>query len=183
MRSTRIAPWSCRRGSIALPLLLACSGCIERRIDGDVTTYGYETWVVLAVGVGGIVAAPVGWALRKWIARLGYILMILGPLAAILVAPAMWTERVVVDANHFEHSAAVPGSNDSSVPFDDVAALHYRSAVEGSGRRSRRNHRLDVTRKDGRVQTIDLGTLYQEAVGEIFKRAAARGIRLSEDHQ
>jgi hypothetical protein len=152
-------------------------------VRGDVSTYGFETWIVLGVAVGGVVAAPVGWFLRKRIARLGYVLLIVGPIATILVAPMMWTDRVIIDSNHFERSSAMPGSNNQSLRFDDVLALHYYSKVERSGRRSRRKHYLDVTRKGGLAQTIELGTLFQEAIGEILERAAAKGIQVSEDHQ
>lgn len=174
---------SLRRWLIAIPMLIACTGCIQRTVKGDVSTYGFETWILLVIAVGGLVAAPAGWVLRNRIARLGYALLILGPLAVFFLAPMMWTDRVVVDSNHFERSSAMPGSNNHSISFDQVSALHYRSAVERSGRRSGRKYYLDVTRKDGQVQTIPLGQLFQEAVKEVFERAASKGIEVSEDHQ
>jgi len=168
---------------VIVPILLACAGCIQRTVRGDVSTYGFEMWVVLGIAVGGIVAAPAGWFLRKRVARLGYALLILGPIATIFIAPTMWTDRVVVDSEHFERTSAMPGSNNQSVRFDDVRSLHYHSRVERSGRRSSRKYYLDVNQKSGQVQTISPGTLFQEAMGEIFERAAAKGIAVSEDHQ
>ena len=181
MRSMRFSPLSSGRWLIAI--LFACAGCIQRTEHGDVSTYGFETWIMLATAVGGVVAAPVGWLLRKRSTRLGYGLLILGPLAVFFLVPVMWTDRVIVDSNHFERSSAMPGSNNQSIRFDDVLAMHYHSAVERSGRRSSRKYYLDVTRKDGPVQTITLGTLLQEAIKEILGRSVAHGIKVSEDHQ
>lgn len=183
MRSMRFLPRAIGRWMVIVPILLACAGCIQRSARGDVSTYGFETWVVLGIALGGIVAAPAGWFLRKRTARFGWALLILGPIAAIFIAPSMWTDRVVVDSEHFARSSAMPGSNNQSIRFDDVSALHYRSKVERSGRRSSRKYYLDVTQKSGQVQTISLGTLFQEAIGEIFERAAAKGIPVTEDHQ
>lgn len=183
MRPMPFSPQPSRRWWPAIPISLACAGCIQRTVRGDVSTYGFETWVMLAIAVGGIVAVPAGWYLRKRIARLGYALLILGPLAVIFLTPVMWMDRVVVDPDHFERSSAMPGSKNHSVRFADVAAMRYHSRVERSGRSSGRKYYLDVTRKDGQVQTISLGTLLQEALGEIADRAAARGIQVSEDHQ
>jgi hypothetical protein len=181
VRSMRFSPLSSGRWLIAI--LLACAGCIQRTEHGDVSTYGFETWILVGTAVGGVVAAPVGWLLRKRIARLGYALLILGPLVVFLLVPTMWTDRVIVDSNHFERSSAMPGSSNQSIPFGEVLAMRYHSAVEKSGRRSSRKYYLDVTRKDGQVQTITLGSLFQEAIKEIFRRAAAKGIKVSEDHQ
>ena len=142
-----------------------------------------ETWIIVAAAAGGVVAAPVGWLLRKRIARLGYALLILGPLAVFLLVPMMWMDRVIVDSNHFERSSAMPGSNNQLIRFDDVLAMHYHSAVERNGRRSSRKYYLDATRKGGQVQTIPLGTLLQNAIKEILERSAAKGIMVSEDHQ
>lgn len=183
MDSIRFSLARSRRWLVAVPILLSCAGCIQKTVRGDVSTYGFESWVVLGLAFGGVVAAPAGWLLRKRIARLGYGLLILGPIATLLIAPVMWTDRVIVDSNHFERSSAMPGSNNQSVRFDEVQALHYHSRVERSGRRSSRKYYLDVTRKDGQVQSISLGTLFQEAIGEIFERASDKGIQISEDHQ
>jgi hypothetical protein len=177
----RFSPLSSRWWLIAI--LLACAGCIQRTVHGDVSTYGFETWIIVGAAVGGAVATPVGWLLRKRIARLGYALLLLGPAAVFLLVPAMWMDRVIVDSNHFERSSAMPGSNNQSIRFDEVLAMHYHSAVEGNGRRSSRKYYLDVTRKDGQFQTIPLGTLLQQAIKEILSRSAAKGIQLSEDHQ
>jgi hypothetical protein len=183
VRSDLFSLQSRRRWLVAMPILVACAGCIQKTAKGDVSTYGFETWIVLCVAVGGALAVPVGWWLRKRNARFGYALLILGPLALILLAPAIWTDRVVVDSKHFERSSAMPGSINESISFDDVLGLHYHSAVERSGRRSNRKYYLDVTRKGGQVQTIALGTLFQAALEEILIRAAEKGIKVSEDHQ
>src|SRR5262249_17239340 len=89
------------------------TGCVKRTVEGDTSVYTMEGWAIGAVAVVGLVAMPAGWMLRKKVARLGYLLMIVGPLALIFGVPMMWMDRVKVDSEHFERTSGLTGSDNT----------------------------------------------------------------------
>ena len=65
--------------------------------EGATTTFRYELWVPICAFLGGLVAVPAGLVLRQKSTRYGWALIILGPLAAVFLAPSVFLDRVVVD--------------------------------------------------------------------------------------
>src|SRR5262245_58162227 len=82
-------------------LLLGLSGCVRETTEGATHTFEYELWVSATILLAGLIAGPAGWFLRRTSDRLGWGLMIVSPLAAVLFAPTLFFERVVVDDTTF----------------------------------------------------------------------------------
>src|SRR5688572_10959682 len=83
-------------------LVAAASGCVRQAEEASVKQFSYELWLPLGLLVGGIVAAPAGWYLRKSAGRVAWALLIGGPVAALMFAPSLLRDRVTVSADSFD---------------------------------------------------------------------------------
>jgi hypothetical protein len=167
--TTRRSIWVCLAG-----FTLCLAGCYERSVEGAASVYGFADWVRMLVIVGGLIGVPVGWLLRRWSDRLGFVLMGLSPILLIIVAPGLFNDRVVVDA---EHSEARYGfwfaPSDHHVRFDDLQQIRYVLVRDSRGRGS---YELQCQTRLGDVVTVHAGDLVSKAVPEILERARARGV-------
>jgi hypothetical protein len=55
--------------TFAAAILCCTSGCIQETTEGSTHTFTYEWWVPTAALLGGLVAVPAGWMLRRSSAR------------------------------------------------------------------------------------------------------------------
>jgi hypothetical protein len=160
-------------------MLLTASGCYERTTQGDQAIYHFAWWLGPAVIVGAILAVPAGWALRKVSERFGFALMILGPVLLVMVAPAMFSDRVVVDKDHFEARYGIWFSPSvHSIRFDDLREIRY---VKTRGARGRTNWQLHCITKGGETRAVSAGDLVRQTVPEILDRARAKGLQVTTD--
>lgn len=174
MRTKRFSP----RNAVLLVSMIVIAGCVEHQTKGSESTYRMEAWAIAAVGIGGIAMGVAGWFVRTKIARLGWVMLILGPVCTIFVAPMMYFDVVKVDDQHFERKAGFGGTSESH-RFDDIGSMHYYSQTTGFGRRRRTNYYLDLGMKSGQTQRVSMGTLMQAARDEIMSRAQAKGIAVT----
>jgi hypothetical protein len=158
-------------------VLCSASGCYEKAVHGDQSVYSFATWLRILAIVGGIVMIPAGWFLRRASEKYGYTVVALGPLFLLVVAPAMFNDRVVVDAEHFEARYGIwisPYTH--NVRFDDLREIHH---VGVPGRRNRTTYQLHCFRKDGgEPEVVPIGDLVVNAVPEILDRAAAKKVHV-----
>jgi hypothetical protein len=165
------------RGVLILVGLLALcfvSGCYERVSLGNQSLYHFAWWLGPAVIAAGILAVPIGWFVRKQNGRWGFVLMVMGPVLLIIAAPAMYSDRVLIDEEHFETRYGFWFSPTvQNIRFDDLQAIRY---VAVRARRGRTNYELRCTRKSGGEATVHAGDLVKNAVPEILTRAKAKGI-------
>jgi hypothetical protein len=156
--------------------LLAVSGCYERVAHGEQSVYQFAWWLGPAVIAGGILGMPVGWFLRRVNERWGFVLMILGPVVLVMVAPAMYIDRVVVDGDHFEARYGMWFSPSvHSIKFDDLRQIRY---VKVKGARERTNYQLNCITKAGETRVVHAGDLVRNTVPEILARAKAKGLNV-----
>ena len=122
---------------LALPLAFL-AGCVKEQTDGSSSTFTYELWVPALIFLGGVAAAPLGWVLRQKSGRLGWGLMIAGPVAALVFAPTMFLDKIVVDADHFQVRTGIVGMAEThSIKFADLKAVHL-TVKTSRGRRGRK---------------------------------------------
>ncbi len=165
--------------SLVLPALLFFSGCYERVEKGDQPVYHFAWWMGPAIIAGAIAALPAGWFLRSVNKRMGYGLLFLGPFLLVAVVPAMYSNRVVVDDQHFECSYGMWFSPTvHSIRFDSLREIHI-ARVRGA--RGKVNVHLNCLTRSGETQTVHAGDLVKQALDEILERAAAHGVRVTED--
>jgi hypothetical protein len=127
----------------------------------------------------GIVGFAGGIPLRTKNPRLGWALMILGPLAAVIMGPGMMMDKVVVDKQHFSLVTGfwfAPTKHD--VKFADVASIDLiMEETRGARGRKNQNYYLLCHKKGGADQKVPVGTLMQEgAARAVLDEARELGI-------
>ena len=157
-------------------------GCVRRSNVAGTTTYGFELWLPAMFFFGGIAACAFGWLLRRKIARLGWILIALGPISTLIMAPNMFMDRVTVNNEGFTLRTGFwfyPTAH--SVSFKDVKMLAL-SAEERRGRRGRKStsYYLICHHKSGDIEKVPVGTLMQEgAIQRIIATANGQKIEIA----
>ena len=159
-------------------LLLFFSGCVNEEIEGDRHTFTYELWLPALVLVGGIVAGVAGFFLREATGRLGWALLIGGPIAAIFFAPSLFLERAVVDDSMFSNQSGIWGlTAGTEVQLDEIKSIRITSKEVRSRRRRSTNYYLVCTTNDGSDVTIPVNNKVSETAGAyLLRQAAGRGI-------
>jgi hypothetical protein len=154
--------------------ILFASGCYEQSVRGDQSVYGFAWWVGVGVIVGSLIAVPLGWVIRRWSGRWSFVLIVMGPLLLVFVAPAMFLDKVVVDREHFEARYGFWFSpTRHNLRFDDMRELRY---VETRDRKNRVKYELHCVMKAGDTRVVHVGDLVQFAVPEILERAKAKQV-------
>src|SRR4051794_33830495 len=87
---------------LLVPCCLFLAGCVTKSESGAEVTVHYEWWLPLGMLVAGVLAIPIGLAVRKNSTRLGWGLIIAGPIAALGFAPSFLFERVFIHDRGFE---------------------------------------------------------------------------------
>jgi hypothetical protein len=160
---------------MSLMLFVAmASGCVRETTNGDEHRFSYELWVPGLLFLGGLIATPAGWYLRETTARLGWGLLILGPIAAFGFAPSMFLDHVEVRPDGFSRHSGIYGMTaNAEVKFTDVNHMHL-STVEERGRRGRKVMRTYIMweMKDGSTVKLPAGNDVVEAAAQTMVDAA-----------
>jgi hypothetical protein len=166
---------------LIIPACLFLAGCVTKSASDSGTTVRYEWWVPVGVFAAGIVVVPLGLVLRRVTERYAWVLIIGGPLAALVLAPNLLLERTHVDDQGFEvHSGFMGMTAEQKVKFDDVKSIRLTNEETG-GRHSREIEVLFFEMKSGPTVKLPLNNDVKIEAGlEIAMRAKARGIALVE---
>jgi hypothetical protein len=167
-----------RCGAVALVAMLA--GCVKEDVRGDTSVFSFESWVAGLVIVGGLAAAPLGFAIRRKIPRLGWVLMIAGPILLVMVGPGMFLDKATVDKDHFEAQYGMWfAPSHVNVKFDDLQSIHFSAETKGFGRRRRTERNMDMTFKSGQSQRVSMGDLLRHVWRRIAERAQEKGVAVT----
>lgn len=170
-------------------LLIGCfltllAGCTRQTQSGDTTTIKFETWVPVSVIFAGIAAFAAGLFLRTRNGRFGWVLLILGPLAAILMGPGMFNDKVTVNPRHFTLQVGfwfAPNIHD--VTYADIGNIKI-IMEETRGARGRRNksYYLLCHMKSGADKKVPMGELMKSGGAEqVIEQAQKLGIAVTDD--
>jgi hypothetical protein len=171
---------------------ICCTGCIQETIEGSTHTFTFEWWVPTLTLLGGLATAPVGWILGRsgwrlfrWRGRWSLaLLLFLGLNVAILMAPAMYNDRSVVDDNSFFYTTGFWWNQTvHDVKLDDLVRIRI-IVEEKKGRhgRKREHYYLVFERKDGTSAKMSEGHTTGRAAARLFlKHANERGIPLVDE--
>jgi hypothetical protein len=168
---------------VAIACLLGVGGCVDRTVKGNnVAEYGFSWWVGTLVVLGGLLAMPLGWVLRRSSRRLMVVGLVLGPVLLLLIGPPMFLDGVTVDDRHFEGRYGVWFSptrfNVAYADLDHINVVTWQERSRRGGTRTKQ--RLDCVGKAGGTTTIQLGDLLKYARNEMLDRAHAAGVRVFE---
>ncbi len=171
-------PPAVQRHAILVAALMLCflAGCYEHVSRGNESIYRFEWWLGPAIIAGGILAVPVSWFLRKW--KWGFVLLVMGPILLVIVAPSLYSDRVLIDDDRFEARYGFWFSPTiQQVRFADLREIRY---VAVRVHRGRTDYELHCVNDAGKVDVVPAGDLVINAVPEILARAKARGVRIVE---
>lgn len=149
--------------------LFLLAGCYQRVASDEGFVISFQPWVPLLVALGGLALVPVGILLfaRRHRFR-GALIMIVGPLVAIGVAPGMYLDRVVLDeqgfyARHgFWWSPTIHRINYKDLRMIKLA-VEQRTTRNGTDY----NYFFDCVFKDGKTERVPLGDIMRESLPEI----------------
>lgn len=165
--------------AIPLAILLCLTvGCVSSEVDGRTTTYTYEIWAPLTVLVGGVTALPFGVLLLKRIKRLGIVVLISGLIAAVMVAPSMFRDQVIVSDEDLHLRTGFWGLTAvHHVQFADVESVTFEREVK-RGRRGRKrvSEFLLFQTRQGVARVPVSNRLTRAAMEDIIARLGKRGI-------
>src|SRR5689334_3841920 len=131
-------------------LLLVLGGCVQESQTNGERIFQYELWVPLSVLFAGILAMPIGYALRERTARMGWSMVVLGPLAAMFLAPSLFRDRVTVSSNRFHIQTGIWGlTSVHTVNFADIKQIHVTSEKVVRRRGLRNDYYLNCQKKSG----------------------------------
>jgi hypothetical protein len=148
-------------------------------VDGE-TIYRFAPWLVALTVMAGLAAVPVGWLLRRWSTRWGYVLIGMGPIALLLIVPGLFRDRVMVDAQHFELTTGFWWSpTQSNIRFADLDEIQFITQQRQARGGPRETYQLECIFKSGRHEFVSVGDLMQTAVGNILARAQDAGVRIT----
>lgn len=158
---------------LAVGLVAVLAGCTNNRTEGSATIVTFEWWLPALIIVAGLVAIPVGLFVRKK-SFYGWILLIGGPIAAVVFGPGFALDKVTVTPEAFHLRTGFWFSPTvREVKFADLSSVVI-TKTETRGRRGRKNVSYDLkcTKKSGGQEVIPLGTLMEEGGAEAFAKAA-----------
>lgn len=162
-------------GALTLCLL---SGCYERVVQGNQAIYRFAWWMGPLLIIGGFLGFPLGWFVRRWNRRVGFVMMILAPLLLFLAAPGMYSDYVLIDDDHFEARYGFWfHPNEHNLRFADLREIQY---VPVRDRKGRKKYELHCITKAGQVVVVHAGDLVKNTVPEILERAKARGVAIQQ---
>ena len=116
--------------------------------------------------------------MSRWTAKYGYTISVVSVVAIIVVVPAMYCDKVVIDDEHFEAKYGFWFDQSiHKVTFSDLQEIRY---VERMDSRNKRQIDLECVHKSGSVDRVHAGDLVINAVPEILRRARQKGVPITE---
>lgn len=163
---------------LALSLVAVFVGCTEHAANGTSETFSYSIFSSIGLFLAGIAAGVAGWMLRD--SRFGLILLIGGPVAALVFAPGFFTDKVQVDDERIYIRTGMwfaPTVIDAK--YSDLNAMSV-SQEERSGRRGRRYtvEMLNFNTKSKGEQKVQISGLVEEAIKSIIIHAKEHDVNL-----
>jgi len=154
---------------------LTLAGCVERTLRDGELTIGYASWIK----IGTIVAVPilgiVAWKLPRSWPRWRLIAGVLSVACAVLVAPAIHLDRLVIDPKGFRYRAGNWFS--PRIVAADWANVE-RIAIPQSETMSRHRTPITVTLRSGERFTVPQGDLLAQCIQDLVEGAVEADVRV-----
>ena len=169
-----------RAVSVIVPCAVACliSGCTKESQEGDTTIFTYAAWVPGVVLGGGILGTVAGVLIRKSIARLGWALIIGGPVAAFIFAPGLYSDKIAVSHDRFTMRTGfwfAPTVHE--LQLGDVAHVELTSEKRVGRRGTSTSYFMQCFRKAGNMEKVPINDLMKQGpLDKVLEIMNARGI-------
>lgn len=167
--------WCMLAGCCAVVLL--AGGCVHKYESGGEKFFEYELWVPLSVLFGGLAAAPIGWVMRENAGRIAWALLIGGPIAALLFAPSLACDQVVVGKERFHVRTGIWGLTAvHDVEFSQIRQIRITAETSTSRRGRRTSYYLNCDTASGTEKVGINNAVTEAAAPAILAEATDRGI-------
>jgi hypothetical protein len=176
----RRRPWT----TAAALVLFAAAGCVRESNNQGERAFQYELWVPLCVLLAGLAAGVAGFFLRKHNTRVGWALLIIGPLAALGFAPSMFLDRAAVSKDGFDIRTGIWGQTViPTVKFADLSGIRITSETRRTrrGGKSTSYYYICEKKSGGSVKVPVNNAVAQAAAPIILQEASARGIPVRDE--
>jgi hypothetical protein len=165
-------------------LCLSLSGCVDKKINGDVTTFSIALWVTAALVLGGcsliygsrfVPKRSDGWF--RFSKRIRLTMIFVGA-ASLYVSLAAINDRVTLSPSGFIETTGLIGmSHVHEVRFKDIEKIEIAKEISGIGRNETTNYFLLCYGKNGDLKKVPASSQsMQSAIGEIIRAIQAVGI-------
>lgn len=135
--------------------LVLLSGCVEKTTNGDVETFKYQLWVLLALLGGGAVAIFISRLLPdrtdglfRFVKKVR-LLLLLGGVVLILGSTWCYFDKVTVSPTEITEVTGMWGNNTKKIPVKELVRVELIKDESGVGRKKRANFYLMCSLKDG----------------------------------
>jgi len=165
-------------------LCLWLSGCVDKKINGDVTTFSIALWVTAALVLGGcsliyssrfVPKRSDGWF--RFSKRIRLTMIFVGA-ASLYVSLAAINDRVTLSPSGFTETTGLIGmSHVHEVRFQDIEKIEITKEVSGIGRSKTSNYFLLCYGKNGEVKKVPASSQsMQSAFPDIVRALHTAGI-------
>lgn len=141
-------------GVIALAVaLLGFSGCqLQETTRGDLQVFTYPGWLSLVLFLAGGLVTAMGYFLLPSNEKPAYMMLLIGPIVAIFVAPSYWLNKTTVGPEELHSRSGTFGTTVRHVKYSELTEVKLTST------RSRRstNFYLDCKTRDDREISLPL---------------------------
>ena len=169
-----------RKAFVCLALLFLC-GCIDDRNVNGGRLISYQLWVPAGVMAVGLVAIPIGLILRRKLAWAGWSLMIIGPIAAIVMAPSLYRDRVEISDDRLFVRTGIWGLTAvHDVEFAKLKQIRITAEVVRDKNSTRTNYFYNCDTAAGVVKVPVNNALTQYAAPLILESVRKRGIPIQD---
>ena len=163
---------------------LSLSGCVDKKINDDVTTFSIALWVTAALVLGGcsliygsrfVPKRTDGWF--RFSKRIRLTMIFVGA-ALLYVSLAAINDRVTISPSGFTETTGLIGmSHVHEVRFQDIEKIEITKEVSGIGRNKTTNYFLLCYGKNGDVKKVPASSqCMQSAFPDIIRALSAAGI-------
>ncbi len=161
-------------------LLAIIAGCYRQASENGGMVFSFQVWVPLLVALVGLAAVPVGIVLFTRNLRLwGVCLAIGGPLAAVVVAPTMYLDRVVVDQEGFYSRHGFWWSPTvHRIRYEELTQVQLAFEEQTTRRGKRYNYFFDCSFKSGKRERVPLGDIMRQALPQIAEQFRQHGVQV-----
>jgi hypothetical protein len=165
-------------------LCFSLSGCVDKKINGDVTTFSIALWVTASLVLGGcgliygsrfIPKRTDGWF--RFSKRIRLTMIFVGA-ALLYVSLAAINDRVTISSSGFTETTSLIGmSHVHEVRFKDIEKIEITKVISGIGRNKTTNYFMLCYEKNGGVKKVPASSQsMQSAFPDIIRALQASGI-------
>ena len=163
---------------LVLVLLFGLTGCVKESTEGETIHITYEIWVWFSLFFGGIAVSVVGWFIRNFSERLGWIMMLGGAAGGLFFGPTTFLENATLTPTKFNLNTGFYATTHFEVTLDEIqSATVIMEETRGKRGRKNKHYYLVCTEKNGKQSKLPLSNaICEKAIPHLADRIHERGI-------